>query len=131
MNENRRKLLVSMGITLPAAWSRPVVEAIVLPAHAQSTTCILAEDCYNFLYENDTLTGSFFWPGGTGPFIITGVSLPGCTTQGNPIGTGAAVAASNLQEAMALLPCGSSLQELTMVPPLSGCRFFVCETADG
>lgn len=32
---HRRRLLKSIGIALPAAWSTPVVQSIVLPAHAQ------------------------------------------------------------------------------------------------
>jgi len=38
-DETRRKLLKGLAVTLPAAWTRPVVESVVLPAHAQATAC--------------------------------------------------------------------------------------------
>ena len=51
--DNRRKLLKSIaagsgaivaGKTLPESWVRPVVDSIILPAHAQ-TSCVVA-GCY-------------------------------------------------------------------------------------
>jgi len=34
-DETRRKLLKGLAVTLPAAWTRPVVKTVLLPAHAQ------------------------------------------------------------------------------------------------
>ena len=49
-NEKRRKLLKSIAIgsgaviagkTLPENWSKPVVDAVMLPAHAQTSVCTI------------------------------------------------------------------------------------------
>jgi len=37
-NETRRSLLKGLALTLPVAWTRPVVESVVLPAHAQASS---------------------------------------------------------------------------------------------
>lgn len=42
MKSERRKLLAALGITgasayLPTSWTKPVVESVILPAHAQTT----------------------------------------------------------------------------------------------
>jgi len=36
-DETRRKLLKGLAVTIPAAWTRPIVESVVLPAHAVTT----------------------------------------------------------------------------------------------
>ena len=34
---SRRNLLKCLGISIPTAWAAPIIEAIMLPAHAQTT----------------------------------------------------------------------------------------------
>lgn len=50
MNEERRRKLLKLltlsgGVAtvtkLPATWSKPVVDSVILPAHAQTTSCIV------------------------------------------------------------------------------------------
>lgn len=35
----RRNALKSLGVILPAAWATPLVESVILPAHAQTSVC--------------------------------------------------------------------------------------------
>jgi len=39
MSRNRREFLKKLGVTLPVAWSVPVIQAVLVPAHAQLSTC--------------------------------------------------------------------------------------------
>ena len=41
--ESRRKVLKGLAVTIPAAWTTPVVESIVTPAHA-GTSPFCSED---------------------------------------------------------------------------------------
>ena len=61
--KSRRKLIKGLGISVPTVWAAPVIEALVLPVHAQTTgECSVSEDCF----ESDTNQELFFdWPGGT------------------------------------------------------------------
>lgn len=54
--KSRRKVLKDLAITLPAAWSTPMVESIILPAHAQtSPSCsVVITDTSIFLPESDS-----------------------------------------------------------------------------
>jgi len=91
-NDNRRKLLKSIvagsgaviaGKSLPETWSKPVVNAVLLPAHAETTDsaslpgepvvepsqpinkpCELVAGCY-------AVEPNFYmsWPGGVGPHL--------------------------------------------------------------
>lgn len=47
-NNNRRKALKALAVGAPAVWAKPVVDSVVLPAHA-STTCPLS--CNNLVVE--------------------------------------------------------------------------------
>lgn len=122
MSQNsRRRLLQGLVVTLPAAWSRPIVESIVLPAHAQTSPvqCSAEPGCYT------VEGGSFQWPGGTGPAEVDGFESAGC--EGESDFTVNIVVAANAEEAAELLPC-STPSELVTEPPLSGdCSFFFCE----
>ena len=35
--KSRRKLIKGLGISIPTVWAAPIIEAVVLPAHAQTT----------------------------------------------------------------------------------------------
>ena len=65
MNKNKRGLL--KGLALGSAWSAPVVTAITLPPHAQSTPCEVAAGCYvydcSLVSSNESGDCSFFWLG--------------------------------------------------------------------
>lgn len=125
---SRRMLLKGLAVTLPAAWSRPVVEAVVLPAHAQTSpgTCSAETGCYRL-----TVSGrSFTWPGGTGPFVVNVFADADCNedpgASQQPV-----VVAVNTAAAAALLSCplGLAAAEVPTFPALSGCGFFSCQPA--
>lgn len=55
-SESRRKLLKSIaagsgaiiaGKSLPESWAKPVVDSVMLPAHAQTSVCALTMEVYN------------------------------------------------------------------------------------
>ena len=37
VGKSRRKLIKGLGISIPTAWATPIIEAVLLPAHAQSS----------------------------------------------------------------------------------------------
>lgn len=85
-SESRRKLLKSLAVgsgavvagkALPESWSRPVVDSMVLPAHAQTSVCNAVDD----VYDND--------PGGEG------FSVPAPGVLGNDSGPAPLAVASN------------------------------------
>lgn len=110
---------------MPSAWTRPVVESIVLPAHAQLSAagCTAAEGCYAFDGE---FSGTLFWPGGgPGPFDAEIFLEPGCEGRSfiEPV-----VVASTLAEAEELLSCGRlGAVELPIESQPDGCSFYQCE----
>jgi hypothetical protein len=121
---SRRKLLKGLAVTLPAVWSRPVVESVVLPAHAATTEvgCSALRNCYAFLIGGDP--ASIDWPGGTGPTTVALFMGRGCQGGGGQSRT--VVVAANQQEAATLLSCGGA-EELTELREASpGCSFFAC-----
>lgn len=126
--DNRRTLLKGVAITLPAAWAPPVVNSIVLPAHAQTSPdgCAADADCY----AATTADLSFDWPGGSGPFTVT--TFEGAVCGGEPFPGGSViVVAASFEEAVDALSCddlaeGFEAFPLETVPPLTGCSFFVC-----
>ena len=129
MNENkrsRRRILKSLAITLPAAWSAPLVKSVVLPAHAQTSQCEAPEGCY-LIGIGGGESVYISWAGGTGPHTAPGYQGPGC--QGQSAGTGYLIVASSAEEAAALLSCSvSNITEYQPVsPPLpGGCGFYEC-----
>lgn len=110
---------------MPSAWTRPVVESIVLPAHAQLSAagCTAAEGCYAF---DGLFSGTLFWPGGgPGPFDVEIFLEPGCEGRSfvEPV-----VVASTLAEAEDLLSCGRlGAVELPIESQPDGCSFYQCE----
>ncbi len=120
--ESRRRLLMGLGLALPTTWFRPIVETVVLPAHAQTSSpeCSAPEGCY--LFEG----GSFSWPGGAGPetdLVFYQGEGGGCQGEGEISGA-VLVVAANLAEAMEAVG-GATLEELPIDPaPPSGCSLF-------
>lgn len=108
----------------PSRWTRPVVESVVLPVHAQTsaTGCIAPEGCY----EVGEFGATLYWPGGgPGPFDVEIYDGPGCDGSGFFLPM---VVASSLEEAEALLSCGPlGAIALPTEPPSDGCLFYQCE----
>lgn len=114
--KSRRRALKGIAVTLPAAWSPPLVKSVVLPAHAQATGCAAPEDCY------ETDDGSFAWPGGGGLRVVTVFSSSDCDGTGR---TSRIVAAPD-QETAGLLCDGPVSGALATDPEVPGCSFFAC-----
>lgn len=64
--EHRRKILKGLAVTLPAAWSAPLVKSVVLPAHAQTSQCEAPPGCYTIGAGNNE--SSFSMAGRSGTF---------------------------------------------------------------
>lgn len=117
--ESRRRLLQGLAVTLPAAWTRPVVESVVLPAHAavSPSTCSAEAGCY--------IVGgsSFQWPGGSGPFEVNAFDgSDDCTGSADSV---TIVLASGPSEAEEL--CEADVEPLATDPsPSPDCTFFLC-----
>ena len=43
-HNSRRKVLKGIAVTLPAVWTVPVVESVILPVHAGTSTACSIED---------------------------------------------------------------------------------------
>lgn len=129
--ESRRKLLKGLAVTLPAAWTTPMVESIVLPAHAQTSPggCRPSIRCFAFEVGEGDL--SFEWPGGLGPEeevdLFEGPECDG--SEAGPSATTHLVVAESLEAAQDALPCDSGeVVEIETVPALdSGCSFYRCD----
>lgn len=121
--KSRRRLLQGLAITLPAAWTRPVVESVVLPAHAQASpgACSAEEGCYVRLG-----VGSFFWPGGAGPETVDAFA-ESSNCEGDPTDSVVILVASDGDEASERCPEGTSPDPFETDPPApEGCSFFEC-----
>lgn len=124
--KSRRRVLKGLGLALPAAWARPVVETVVLPAHAQTSSnapatdgCDASEGCY--IFEG----GSFSWPGGAGPFFdVPFYENSECF--GTSIGAASVVVATSEAEAASALTCTAPDEIPTDPAPPEGCSFFGC-----
>lgn len=131
MNDKvRRRVLKDLTLSLPAAWSAPIVAAIVLPAHAQTSAltsvpsaCGSEGGCYLI----PGFDSSFLWPGGTGPFFVDLFSFTDPTCTDSPIGTVQVVVADDKEVAADLLVCTEDqlVADLPTVPP-SDCSLYVC-----
>ena len=80
-NENRRKLLKSIaagsgaviaGKSLPESWSKPVVDSVMLPVHAQTSPC------------TPCLVAALYCEGSTGTGITVDVAIDGTVTVTHP-----------------------------------------------
>lgn len=128
----RRKLLKALSIaSVPAAtWSKPVVNSVLLPAHARTSDpetgpgCGAEAGCYTFELEGRGGVVSFSWPGGIGPF---GLNLDaGTNCEGGFVDFLEIVVAKNEEAAADASQCASPGEIETVPAPAGGCRFFGC-----
>ncbi len=69
MSNSKRKLLKSLGVAgiagagLPATWTRPVVQSVVLPLHAQTTaeSLVLSLEAYSASCEDESTQRLWFY----------------------------------------------------------------------
>ena len=76
-DQKRRRLITGSAVAMgaaafaPAAWKKPVVDKLIVPAHAQGS---VGAGLYVFPIadgeDNILDQGSFVWPGGTGPETV-------------------------------------------------------------
>ena len=124
IKNHRRSVLKGLAITLPAAWSAPLVKAVVLPVHAQTSQCEAPEMCYTLL---GSPVLSFSWPGGSGPYSPIVYNGTGCGDSVNTTSPPPLVVASSAQEAKALLSCPGSAAVVPVAESLPGdCHFYAC-----
>ena len=75
MNDKRNLLkVITVAGATGAVWQKPVVDAVMLPAHAETSGCSLASgtDCFRVIAGNDFGSSRINWPGGAGPhFDVT------------------------------------------------------------
>jgi hypothetical protein len=129
-NNPRRKLLKSIAVgssvfvtgkSLPNSWKRPVVDSVILPAHAQtSVPCSAPPGCFDFNGD------AFYWPGGgQGPFnVAVYFAAAACGPSGTPDTTLDVVIAANSLEASSLFGGGPVVALVTTPPAPAGCTFF-------
>ena len=76
-NTTRRKILKGSALALgaaavtPATWKKPIVDKLIVPAHAQAS---IAAGVYSHPVDNpdgDDILVSWNWPGGTGPTPVS------------------------------------------------------------
>ncbi len=153
--DSRRKLLKSIaagsgavvaGKSLPESWSKPVIDSVMIPAHAATTddnesggpeatttsaTCILPPNCYEIGVEQ-----YMKWPGGTGPSAgDTPVYSDSLCTEQQSTGTWSPhVVASDIDSAKELLisTCPASDAEFYSQDDaeigLDGCSLYFCDS---
>ena len=49
--KSRRKLIKGLGISIPTVWAAPIIDAVILPAHAQTSVCPDCDDIYCTPYQ--------------------------------------------------------------------------------
>jgi len=114
---------------IPEVWTRPVVEAIVLPVHAvTSSGCTAPPGCYLITGAQDE--AGFSWSGGAGPESVLRKlnASPDCTLflEGSDTFITYVVAGSP-EEALVLLNCGGIAVLENTTPALrAGCNFYRC-----
>lgn len=126
---NRRRMLKGLALSVPAAWTPPLVKSVILPAHAQTSGCDAPRGCYS------VGGGTYFpWPGGIGPYKVSGqhsnasADCSNCTCD-IPGGSLTIVAATSLEAGYLLLGCeeGYAPVPVETTPALpSGCMFYAC-----
>ena len=119
--KSKRRLLKSLaigGVILPTQWSKPVVNNVVLPAHAQTS---IPAGCYEII---DGF--SLFWPGGVGP--EDSVNFFADSSCQNFVGPSLfIIVAASTEEAEAILPCDTIFIQGIPSPGLPpGLSFFTC-----
>lgn len=109
--------LIGAAAVAPQEWSKPVLNRLVTPAHAQAVS--VGAGVYSFeTGENDVLL-SFFWPGGSGPDEIQ--VFEGTEASGDPLFDGT----SSTLVLAASQPAGYELFEGVIPPPPQGLNFWV------
>lgn len=129
MSRARRRVLQGLVVTLPAAWTRPVVESLILPAHAQTSPgeCTAEAGCYEG--TNLVVEFNFLWPGGGGVFTVEVFDDTACEGEEPRLETAIALARS-AEEAFDLLSCNEleDVFEVETVPAVAGdCSLFTCD----
>lgn len=139
LSKPRRKLLrtlaagsgvVLTGTSLPDKWSRPVVDSVVLPAHAQTT----GQDdkprgdpeptCSGGCFERTDTVGSVFWNTDTETVEFFGST----DCSGNSFYSSTAVVANSPSEAEPNLPCDiTSVESINDFLNLSECNVYYCD----
>jgi hypothetical protein len=118
--KSRRNVLKGLAVGVPATWAKPVVDSVVLPAHA-NVSCGVGQECFPRLSGRQ----SFDWPGGQGPHDVTFYKSTGCGTDPWEI-TYLVVLAESQEIASNLLKCTAT--SLPIDTPLTeGCQFWECE----
>ena len=86
-DDNRRKALKALAIGAPAVWAKPVVDSVMLPAHASTSGC----DCFPFdgdlgpytsLAPNPTPCSPV--PEGLSQLVVYSHQSPDCSDTGTP-----------------------------------------------
>ena len=128
-NDSRRKLLKSLaagsgavvaGKNLPESWSKPVIDTVMIPAHAETTNdneadapAVLCGGCY-FSEGGPGGGSSYLLPEGLAPGIVQGNQVtkfrgsPDCTGEGEPKDGKIFALARNEAEAQSFLNCGEN-----------------------
>ncbi|MEM7194570.1 MAG: hypothetical protein AAF402_06450 [Pseudomonadota bacterium] len=131
----RRNVLktVIASSAVVSSWSKPVIDSVVIPAHAQTTdtsgepsedtTCSAPAGCYRV---DGGVVGSFAWAGGAGPQLVEPV-LGSANCIGDSEGEILVAVADSLESAASLL--GQPAQFVRELPPVSpapqgGCAFY-------
>ena len=110
VKKNRRKALKAIAVSAPAVWAKPVVDSIVLPAHA-ATSC---NGCMNigFVQWNSMQYGEFEGQGRL--FLWNGQDCPDQPNFDMP-----AVQTTSQIEAEQTLGCPS-------FPVIESCNVWIC-----
>jgi len=103
---SRRDLFIVLGLAatggISAKWTRPVVDAVLLPAHSATSGCTASPGCYL-----TDIGDSFLWPGGgPGPLTVPLFYDPSACPTGTPNTTIEIVIASSSAEASMLFGGG-------------------------
>ena len=126
----RRNILKGLAVGFPAVWAKPVVESIVLPAHADTSPlppCSVAAGCYEITSQE--LAGEFmYWQGGSGPHATARYPSEQRCIEGGAGDGDTAVIARSPEEAQKLTNCTFTiyLLEVNVALP-EGCNFYLCD----
>ncbi len=112
--KSRRTFLQGLAIAAPAAWTRPLVESVVLPAHATTTGC---GDCYPYDF------GSVEWIPGN-PGIVNFYSTSDCS--GSPGYSSPGVEAATEEEATSIVECNPG-DGIYVQEAITGCTVWYCD----
>jgi hypothetical protein len=125
--KDRRKALKALAVGAPAVWAKPVVDSVVLPAHAQTS---FPAGCYQVSYVEGVIDGvlSIYWEGGIGASQSTTFtySLSKCAGTGVDYVAGSVVVAESEQDALdSGIGC---IEGVYSSPDLPGnLLFFLCD----